>query len=105
MKFYPILLLFCLACSPKTEQPSLSDDKMARIMADLYVAEAATNGLGGYPKDSLLRIYYGHVLEMHGITKEEYEKNLRLYVQDLPRMEQLVKSARNLVAPDTTKKQ
>lgn len=51
-------------------------------MADLYIAEAATNGLGGYEKDSLTHVYYEQVFEMHGVTKEEYEKNIRLLSQN-----------------------
>lgn len=66
------LLLF--ACEKKVEQPTLSDEKISRIMADFATAEAATNGLNGFPKDSLLQLYFGQVLEMHQITREEYEK-------------------------------
>jgi hypothetical protein len=94
-----------LSCAPKTEQPSIPDDKMAAIMADLFVAESATVGLGGYPKDSLQQAYYQQVLKIHGITLEEYERNLRIYADDVPRMEELVKKAEGIVNPsDTTGK-
>lgn len=92
-------LLF--SCGEKVkEQPSLSDEKISRIMADLFTAEAATNGLSGYPKDSLMQIYFKQVLEMHQVSKEEYEKNLRLISNDLPRMEAIVKSAEALLSPE-----
>ncbi|MFM8485302.1 MAG: hypothetical protein ACKOCH_03120, partial [Bacteroidota bacterium] len=39
----------------------ISDEKVARIMADLYVAEAATIGMTGYSKDSLMQVYYSQV--------------------------------------------
>jgi len=79
-----LLPVFCatLSCRQETEQPSLSDETLARIMADLYVAEAATNGLGGYEKDSLTHAYYEQVFEIHGVTKNEYEKNVRLISQN-----------------------
>lgn len=95
------LAAFLSSCGEKTkEQPSLSDEKISHIMADLFTAEAATNGLSGYPKDSLMQIYFKQVLEMHKVSKEEYEKNLRLISNDLPRMEAIVKNAETLLSPE-----
>ena len=42
-----VLLLALTACQAKVEQPAIPDEKMAKIMADLFVAESATVGLGG----------------------------------------------------------
>lgn len=94
--FLSVVTLF-FACEKKTEQPSLPDEKISRIMADLFIADAATTGLSGYPKDSLMQIYFNQVLEMHGVSKEEYEKNLRLIANDLPRMETVIKQAEALL--------
>lgn len=90
-----VLSLF--SCREKVEQPTLPDEKISRIMADLFTAEAATNGLSGYPKDSLLQVYFKQVLEMHNVTKEEYEKDLRLIANDLTRMQAIVKQAEALL--------
>lgn len=95
-----ILITFFSACQSNTEQPSASDEKIARIMADLYVAEAATNGLIGYPKDSLKHVYYDQALKMHGITKEQYEKDLRILARDVPRMEEIMEQAQALLEPE-----
>jgi hypothetical protein len=91
-----VLLLF--SCREQVEQPTLPDEKISRIMADLFTAEAATNGLSGYTKDSLLQVYFKQVMEMHHVTKEEYEKNLRLLTNDLPRMEGIIKQAETLLS-------
>lgn len=91
-----VAVLF-FACEKKLEQPTLPDEKIARIMADLFVADAATNGLSGYSKDSLAQIYFKQVLEMHGVTKESYEKDLRLMADDLPRLERVVQQAEALL--------
>lgn len=90
-------LLF--SCEKRAEQPTFSDEKTARIMADLYIADAATNGLSGYSKDSLAAIYIRQVLELHGTTKEEYENNLRLIANDVPRMEAVVTQAEAILNP------
>ena len=88
------------ACRQNKEQPMLADEKIARIMADLYVAEAATTGLSGYPKDSLTHVYYEQALKMHGITKEQYEKDLRILTRDVPRMEAIMEQVQLLLEPE-----
>lgn len=61
-----LFALLCLypACRENVEQPALSDDKIARIMADLNLAEAAAIGLNGFLKDSLTNVYYKQVMEI-----------------------------------------
>jgi hypothetical protein len=81
------------ACREVPEQPTLSDATLARIMADLHVAEAATTGLGGYEKDSLTQVYFKQVFEIHGIKKEEYERNIRLIARDELHLAEVADSA------------
>lgn len=96
-----LLALVFFSCGEKMEQPTFSDEKTARIMADLYLADAATNGLSGYQKDSLMVVYFKQVMEYHGTSREEYEKNLRLIANDLPRMEAAVNQAELLLNPSS----
>lgn len=92
------------ACATKNlEAPTLPDEKIARIMADISVADAATNGLAGPEKDSLMQIYFKQVFEMHGTTAEVYEKDLRLITKDLLRMENIVKRADELLTESEKK--
>lgn len=93
MAFMPLFL----ACVQKAQSPPLSDDKTARMMADFSIAEAATNGLNGFKKDSLMLVYFNQVLEMHGVSKDVYEQNLSLLAKDMPRLERVVIKAEELV--------
>jgi hypothetical protein len=86
MRYVLIFYLFLMACQPKAEAHTLPDEKIARIIADLNIADAATNGLGGAVKDSLLHIYFNQVLTMHGVTMEMYERELQLRTSDFDRM-------------------
>lgn len=96
-KILLLLFPFLFACTQKVEEPIWPDDKTARIMADLSTADAAANGLSGYSRDSLAQIYYKQVFEMHGVTLEEYEKNLNLLTRDLPRMGAVMDSAQAIL--------
>ena len=101
MKYWFLALLFLTvsACRPPAEQAALSDEQIARLMADFYVAEAATNGLSGYPKDSLTQVYYIQVLEQHGVSLAEYEKSLRILAADVPRMKAVQVRANAILEP------
>ena len=70
---------------------------MARILADLNLAEAATARLNGYPKDSLRQVYFKQVMEMHGTTLSDYEANLRVIVADQPRLDALLRASEDLL--------
>jgi hypothetical protein len=95
------LLLCCLAlaCQPTTtpKATTIPDEKMARILADLNLAEAATARLNGYPKDSLRQVYFKQVMEIHGVTMADYEANLRVIVADQVRLEALLKASESLL--------
>lgn len=68
-------------------------------MADLYLAEAAANGLTGYAKDSLTHVYYDQVFKIHKVTPDEYEQNLRILAQEERRIEAVVSQAIKLINP------
>ena len=82
------------------ERPSVSDEKMARVIADLAIADAATNGITGYEKDSLMQAYFQQVLQLHGLTLEQHEKNLRIFANDMDKMQEILENAEMLL--DTT---
>lgn len=96
-KIHLLLLLLLAACTDKKEQPIWPDEKMARIMADLGTAEAAANGLNGYSRDSLAQLYYKQVFDMHGVTLADYEKNLDLLSNDMPRLSAVMDSAQAIL--------
>lgn len=85
------VITLCLGCWSKAERPDLDEEKMVKIMVDLSVAEAATSQMNGYSKDSLTRVFYQQVFELHGVNAEQYERNLRIYSYDLAAMENIVK--------------
>lgn len=98
-----LALLFGACGGDSAKQPSLPDEKIAQIMADISVADAATTGMAGYPKDSLMHVYFKQVFEMHGTSLQTYENDLRILAKDLERMEGIVKQAEMLLTEETKK--
>jgi hypothetical protein len=94
--------IFCSCQNPQKSIPVLPEDKISRIMADLAIADAATTGLSGYVKDSLMHVYFKQVFDMHGTTQEAYESDLRILATDLSRMEIVVKKADELLTENGT---
>jgi hypothetical protein len=80
------------ACKQNAPQPTIPEDKMVRIMSDLVVADAAAANFSGYQKDSLVQVYYKQVYKMNGITLAEYEKNLRIYAEDVDKMDRMTQA-------------
>jgi hypothetical protein len=95
------LLFLCCACAvgcnPAPEALTIPDEQMAQIMADLHIAEAATNGTAGFHKDSLSHIYFRQVLDIHRVTQDSYEKNLRILVQDFTHLRKIQERSRDIL--------
>jgi Domain of unknown function (DUF4296) len=45
----------------------------------MHTAEAAAEGEFATAKDSLLKIYYGQILQKHGVTKVDFDSTLAVY--------------------------
>jgi hypothetical protein len=106
MRIFLFILLstgFFSACNFQDpgEKPSVSEEQMSRILADIAIADAATNSISGYEKDSLVQIYYQQVLQLHGLTLEQHEKNLRIFAKDTDKMKELLDQSAALL--DTSK--
>jgi hypothetical protein len=95
--FLFVLVMMLAACSPsesKSEKivpgETLSPDKMARVIADIQIAEALLREQrqSGQSTDKPAVDYMSGIFEKHDITLEKYrqsqkyyEKNLELYEQ------------------------
>lgn len=96
-KYIIIYLLICSACQQTSAPLDVPEDKVAKIIADLSIAEGSVIMLSGYKRDSLAHAYYKQVYEMNGITLEEYEKYLRILVIDTDRLESVLKKSEQLI--------
>lgn len=75
----------------------MADEKIAEVMADLSLAEAATLGLYGAPKDSLIQFYAEQVFKIHHTSLDEHEKNLKIIGQDTERLKQILTQSEEIL--------
>lgn len=96
-----LVVVLALSQCQSPEQTRLSEETLVRIMADLHIAEAATTGLTGFRKDSLLYLYYEQIFALHGVKRADYEHDIRLLSRDEDRMMRIVEEAEALLKEAT----
>lgn len=98
LRFFKILsysLILCAlpSCKEAEEQPTLSREKTAAIIADIFIADAAVATGYGPVRDSMQAWYYKQVFELHGIDRDSFEHQLSLYSRSLTEMDTIMHMA------------
>ncbi|MCI9172491.1 DUF4296 domain-containing protein [uncultured Duncaniella sp.] len=74
-----LLLLMLAACS-KTPDYVISEDRMASLMADLYMGDAVVeNDNRSYRNDSVRKVLIQSVYAKHGVTRHDVDTSLQWY--------------------------
>lgn len=75
-----LVALFVLWACSSTPSGVLSKEKMARLMADLYIAETVVEqNRASYPSDSVKKLLKQSVFKRHKVTAEQVDTSLRWY--------------------------
>lgn len=104
MKRLPLLVLFLtallLAACDRTPGMVLKREPMARLLADLQLAEALSNEqrLSGYGPDSTRLALRRSVLAKHGTNEAVLDSSLRWYGAHLPRFMKVIDRADSILA-------
>ncbi len=76
---FAAMLMLLMACS-RTPDYVISKDKMARLMADIYIGDAVVdNNSREYNNDSLRRVLKQSIYLKHGVTSEQVDTSLDWY--------------------------
>lgn len=100
-------LIFCLfgcmmciflSCSPFISdadvqmtpfEPALTEDQMVAILADIHVAESATQILAQPERDSLTEVYYVAIFQIADVDERDFQQSLKAYLAYPEKMEAL----------------
>jgi Domain of unknown function (DUF4296) len=78
IKYYSFFtLLFLTQCRQSVKFP-VNEIKMAEILTDIHIAEAAVDNESGDMKDSITRLYYPQIFEHHGIKQWEFDSTMSM---------------------------
>jgi fructose-1-phosphate kinase PfkB-like protein len=104
MKYWVwILILGLSACEMSDQQANaapLTDEKLAHIMADLAVADAAVMTMSGSLRDSVAQVLYKQVFQKHQTDVTTYEQALRVITNNEGHMSKILQQAETLVKPE-----
>ncbi len=75
--FISILFYFVIfSCSNKESKLTIPEDKMLKVLFDLYVADNAIKEAPKDIRDSLKSLYTEQIFSIHKLSDEEFEQNL-----------------------------
>ena len=73
-----ITLLFSACYQPlPVEEPVLSEEKIKAVLKDIHLAESLLTEIQNREvKDSMARIYYHQIFDLHQISPEDFDQTL-----------------------------
>jgi hypothetical protein len=80
--FQLLCTLFSCSPAPKTEKPTIPEQTMVSLLADLHLAEAIIAEKPYPQRDSFTQVAYTVLFKQYNINKKIFEKNLSLYLSD-----------------------
>jgi hypothetical protein len=90
---YVSLVIFVLTASSCRRTPVMPVDEatLVKVLADVHIAEVAAQNFAGAYKDSIKRIYYQQIYEIHGISEADFKSSLQVLSDHQDKMEKLYK--------------
>jgi len=87
LKLYLIIIFFfALGCQQNDISYAIEEETMVKILMDMHVAEAATLQGDISQRDSLRKIYYDQIFEIHEISKKTYEEDMEVLKRDAKKL-------------------
>jgi Domain of unknown function (DUF4296) len=87
------LIFLFFGCQNTEEKQTISDEKMVKIVADLYSIEAILQGANAKYRDSLAPIFQAQVFDFQQVTRVEYEKNIRILTKNPTQLDSILTRA------------
>jgi len=85
-----LLLIFAMSCNIESKPSDLiSKNKMSDILKDVHMAESSIQTMNASHRDSIARLYYGHIFRIHEVKEDEYYKSLEYYTRSPKELEEI----------------
>ncbi len=97
ISLYLFALLLASGCQ-KGPQLSISEEVLVKAMADTHIAEAAVQNLSGVYKDSMKRVYFQQVLEIHQIEENQFRRAMDSLAANPEALEKIIRKVESRLA-------
>ena len=101
MSIKNLIFLFVIcsifSCGKTIDKPTLSDEKLARLMADCFAVDASLQSASPTERDSLQKKFYAQVFEINGVSRADYEKNVQLLTLDPTHLDSILSQTNRLL--------
>ncbi|MBT8233232.1 MAG: hypothetical protein HKO66_06960 [Saprospiraceae bacterium] len=93
-----IVVLICFgSCQQKGSKLNYSEEKLAAVTEDLYVASETLKKVDNYRADSLRNLYNNQIETIHDIKMSLYEADIATLKSDLNRYVEFHKAVRDTI--------
>lgn len=100
-----IATILTISCTNSSKRRAvLTDVQVAKVLAELAIADGATLGLAGYVKDTMALRYYNQVFEITGVRKEDFEQSIEALSDNPGRLKSIMEQADSLLQAGTGSK-
>ena len=94
-----VLVVLLIAC---TQQKSKQfDTSYVNLIIDIHTAEAAIQQAPRFKRDSVAKLYYTQIAEMHKMTRTELKEKMDTLYQNPKQMERIYKKALQKIEDNT----
>lgn len=85
------IVLFSSCYQPiPVETPLMSQEELIPVLRDIHLAEAMlTEIMNKQEKDSLARLYYAQIFDMHQVDTAVFDQSMNAYMTDPPALDSL----------------
>jgi len=87
--FIVLLMSTVFACNEKTEELRIPPETLVEVLADVHLVEGALLSIRPAQKDSLKKLYYSQVYEIHEISDKDFEHDIKILKFNPKKMERI----------------
>jgi len=84
---FALSILF--SCHAGQKRLPVPEKKLIEVLTDAHYAEAALQEVYGNQKDSLKRVYYQEIFQLHQVTEEQLTKSMDILRKDPIRLDKI----------------
>ena len=71
-----------ISCKEEVKRPSIPEDRLVELLADLHMVEMAMHQIPKHAKDSMRTVFKGQILDIYKLTEDSLNHNIKVLQGD-----------------------